>query len=300
MKQFLYLDTDIVNSIIAQAGQGLVQSSVSETTATTTKSDTLNGGMEGNAVLGASALKLAKAEANIKASIGGVLGNSMSSTSHDVISKTLHDAAFDIAYEHITPYCAMVSDQTADEHGRYIEVTRVFDFVDLDYFEGLFKNDGLIDFLKKSEAEKIRQELDLQLEGLNREQARKIKEMRKKEEKDLIEANNKKYDDIAVILKLLRTLIPYNRMLISLDGYMIPLNTKYFRVDPIEFGFKYGGEITCVGMVTNIVGKDTDPNDTSNVFATLQYTSSEMLRSLLPTRSDNLCILHPIAVYYGH
>lgn len=300
MKQFLYLDTDIINSIIAQAGQGLIQSSVSETTSTTTESNTLNGGLEASAVIGASALKLAKAEANIKASIGGVLDSSMSSTSHDIISKTLHDAAFDIAYEHITPYCAALNDQAADEHGSYIEVTRVFDFVDLDYFEGLFKNDGLIDFLKKSEAEKIRQELDRQLEDLNREQARKIKETRKKEEKDLIEANNKKYDDIAVILKLLRTLVPYNRMLISLDGYMIPLNTKYFRVDPIEFGFKYGGEITCVGMVTNIVGKDTDPNDTSNIFATLQYTSSEMLRSLLPTKSDNLCILHPIAVYYGH
>ena len=35
---------------------------------------------------------------------------------------------------------------------------------------------------KQSEAEKIRQELDRQLEDLNREQARKIKETRKKED----------------------------------------------------------------------------------------------------------------------
>ena len=87
---------------------------------------------------------------------------------------------------------------------------------------------------------------------------------------------------------------------ISYDGYLVPLNTKYFRVDPVEFGFKYGGEITCVGMVTNIVGKDTEPNDSNNIFATLQHTSSEILRGLLPTKSDNLCILHPIAIYYGN
>lgn len=300
MKQFLYLDTDIVNSIIAQADQGLIQSSVNETTASTTKSDAINGGIEGNAVIGASAFKLAKAEANIKASIAGALGNSLTSTSHDVITKTLHDAAFDIAYGQISPYCALANDQSADEHGQYIEISRVFDFVDLDYFEGLFQKDGLIEFLKKTEADGIKQRIELKREAMNRETARQSKDALKKEEKELIEANNKKYDDIAVVLKLLRTLIPYNRMLISYDGYLVPLNTKYFRVDPVEFGFKYGGEITCVGMVTNIVGKDTEPNDSNNIFATLQHTSSEILRGLLPTKSDNLCILHPIAIYYGH
>lgn len=299
MKQFLYLDTDIVNSIIAQAEQGLIQSAVNETTSSTTKSDTLSGGIEGNVTLGASALKLAKAEANITASIGGSLGNALTSTSHDIISKTLHDAAFDIAYQKIEPYYAIPEDQSADEHGRYLEITRVFNFVDLDYFEGLFLKDGIIDFIKRSEADGIMQGVDLQLDSLNREQVRQNKEKIKAEAKKLIEANNKKYDDISVVLKLLRTLVPYNRMLTSYDGYMIPLNTKYFRVDPVEFGFKYGGEITCVGMVTNIVGKDTAPVDNDNIFATLQYTSSEMLRSLLPTKKDNLCILHPIAIYYG-
>lgn len=300
MKQFLYLDTDIVNSIIAQADQGLIQSSVNEITSSSAKSDTINGEIGGTAVVGASALKLAKAEANIKASIAGAFGSSMTSTSHDVITKTLHDAAFDIAYNQISPYRAMPDDQTADEHGQYIEISRVFDFVDLDYFEGLFQKDGLIDFLKKSEADGIKQGIELRRESMNRETARQNKDSLKKEEKELIEANNKKYDDIAVILKLLRTLIPYNRMLISYDGYLVPLNTKYFRVDPVEFGFKYGGEIICVGMVTNIVGKDTEPSDSNNIFATLQHTSSEILRSLLPTKSDNLCILHPIAIYYGH
>ena len=300
VKQFLYLDTDIVNSIIAQADQGLIQSSVSETSATSTNTNTLNGGIEGTALIGGTAFKLAKAEANIKANIAGSLGNSLSSTSHDIISKTLHDAAFDIAYDQITPYYAEPGDQAADDYGRYIEISRIFDFVDLDYFEGLFQKDGLIDFLKKSEADGIKQAIERRRESMNRETARQNKDSLKKEEKDLIEANNKKYDDIAVVLKLLRTLIPYNRMLISYDGYLVPLNTKYFRVDPVEFGFKYGGEITCVGMVTNIVGKDTEPNDSNNIFATLQHTSSEILRGLLPTKSDNLCILHPIAIYYGN
>lgn len=97
----------------------------------------------------------------------------------------------------------------------------------------------------------------------------------------------------------MRGLIPYNRMLISSDGYLVPLNTKYFRVDPLDLGFKYGGEITCVGMITNIIGEDTNPNDDNNIFATVQFTANEVLRSILPTNENNLCVIHPIAIYYG-
>lgn len=109
-----------------------------------------------------------------------------------------------------------------------------------------------------------------------------------------------KYDSVVKILKIMRNIIPYNRMLLSYDGYLIPLNEKYFRVDPVDLGFKYGGEITCVGMVTNIIGEDIEPDDSQNIFATLQFTINEFLRNILPTKEKNLCIIHPIAVFYGN
>ena len=73
-----------------------------------------------------------------------------------------------------------------------------------------------------------------------------------------------------------------------------------FEVVSYKKGFKYGGEITCVGMITNIIGEDTDPNDSQNIFATLQFSVNEVLRQLLPTKERNLCVIHPIAVYYGN
>ncbi len=63
--------------------------------------------------------------------------------------------------------------------------------------------------------------------------------------------------------------------------------------------YKYGGEITCVGMVTNIIGEDANPCDEKNIFATLQFSVNEVLRSFLPTDEVNLCVLHPIAVFYN-
>lgn len=298
MKQFLYLDVDIVNSIIAQSEQGLIQSLSNEEVSSDTESDNSKMAANISAKLGGSLVKLAKAEANLSGSIESVEGGSTTSTSREIITKTMHDAAFDLAYSYISPIKIVNGDQSADDTGNYIEITRVFDFVDFDYLEGLFKKEGIIEYIKKNTAEQIEVEAEKLKGECNRGQLRKAGINFKAEIKKAIAVSNKQFDDIAIIIRALRGLILYNRMLISNDGYLVPLNTKYFRVDPIDLGFKYGGEITCVGMVTNIIGEDTDPNDDKNIFATLQFTANEVLRSMLPTNQNDLCVVHPIAIYY--
>lgn len=298
MKHFLYLDTDIVNSIIAQSEKGLIQSLSNEHVSSDTESDSSSVSASIDGMLGGSLVKLAKAEVSLSGKLESIEGGASTSTSREIISKTMHDATFDIAYSHISPTKVSHGDHNADETGNYIEVTRVYDFVDFDYLEGLFEKDGVIEIIKKNDAEQIEAEVEKAKEGCNREQLRKAGFNLKEEVKKAIAANNKQYDDIAVIIKALRGLIPYNRMLFSCDGYLVPLNANYFRVNPIDFGFKYGGEITCVGMITNIIGKDANAND-NNVFNVLRSTANEALRSFLPTSENNICIIHPIAVYYG-
>ena len=253
MKQFLYLDVDIVNSIIAQSEQGLIQSLSNEQVFSDTESDSSKMVAKISSKLGGSLVKLAKAEANLSGSLESVEGGVSTSTSREIISKTMHDGAFDIAYSYISPKKILSGNQQVDNTGIYIEMIREFNFVDFDYLEGLFEKEGLIDFIKKNTAEQIEAEAEKIKEGYNREQLRKAEVNFKAKIKEAIAVSNKQYDDIAIIIRALRGLIPYNRMLISNDGYLIPLNTKYFRVDPIDLGFKYGGEITCVGMVTNII-----------------------------------------------
>ena len=287
MKQFLYLDTDIVNSIIAQSEQGLIQSFSDEQMSSDTESDSFKMAVDGNAKFGGSLAKLAKAEANLSGSLESVENNSSTSTSREIISKTMHDAAFNIAYNYIVPTVIEYGNQSVDDTGNYVEMKRVFDFVDFDYLEGLFEEDGIIDYIKKNAAEQITAEAEKAKEGHNREQLRKAGINFKAEVKKIVADSNKSYDDIAIILKVLRGLIPYKRMLISNDGYLIPLNTKYFRVDPIDLGFKYGGEITCVGMITNIIGEDTNPNDDKNIFASLQFALNEIFRKKIPTNQTN-------------
>jgi putative type II site-specific deoxyribonuclease len=199
-----------------------------------------------------------------------------------------------------TPVCLTSNGQDQDDYGAYVELTRVFDVVDFDYLERIFSKGGLIEYLKKTEKEKIETTASVATESLNRSQQRSNSNAIRAKIKEAVAASGKQYDGIKEIIDMVRQIIPYNRMLISSDGYLIPLDDRYFRIDAQNLGFKYGGEITCVGMITNIIGEDTDPNDSQNIFATLQFSVNEVLRQLLPTKERNLCVIHPIAVYYGN
>ena len=168
MKQFLYLDTDIVNSIIAQAEKGLVTSTsnekeVSDTEETTTASTATTTGK-----IGGSLLKLVKAEADIASELEAVENGSTTYASREIVAKTLHDAAFDIACSKIPLIKIKQGDQSNDETGNYVQLTRFFDFVDFNYLEGLFSADGVIDFIKKSEASQIEAKTEEMKAGSNR------------------------------------------------------------------------------------------------------------------------------------
>ena len=299
MKQFLYLDTDIVNSIIAQEEKGLVQDFSKYNQENKTKSTHVEVGGEGSGKAEGSLFKLAKAEANLTLSVGLEKDYSSDTATHEIISKVLHDAAFDVAYEYIRPHNFELGKSDSDDYGDYVEIKRVFDFVDFAYLENLFSTGGLIEYIKKSSREEIETRLGQATEKMSRDQLRNSGKQIKAEMKKLVEANDKQYDDVHDIIAAFRQLVPYTRMLISHDGYLIPLDDKYFRVNPESLGFRYGGEITCVGMITNIIGADTNPNDPKNIFATLQFTVNEALRKILPTAEENLCVIHPIAVFYG-
>lgn len=112
--------------------------------------------MNVNAQLDGSLAKLVKAEANLSGSLESVESNSSTSTSREIISKTMHDAAFSIAYSYINPTKIEYGNQSADDTGNYVEMKRVFDFVDFDYLEGLFEKDGIVEYIKRLLLKRLR------------------------------------------------------------------------------------------------------------------------------------------------
>lgn len=294
MRQFLYLDNDIVNSIIAQQGKGLIDVITTEKEKGTDNSVSFGAKLEGSGENGAKLWKLLNAE--VKMGVSGTVDNSNSKheTTHTIIAKTLHDAAFDLAYGAINPVVVHPGKDEGDP-GTYVEMTRVFDFIDLGYLEGLFSDDGIVELVKKSVKEKTE---ECEKTNLNREQRRQNGKELSSIRDGITQKLDKQYGESKEIISAMRKIIPFEKMLVSFDGYLIPTDDKYFRVNPTTLGFMYGGEIKCVGMITNVIGKDTNPNDQSNIFATLHFSVNEALRHILPTREDNLYVVSPIAIYY--
>lgn len=61
----------------------------------------------------------------------------------------------------------------------------------------------------------------------------------------------------------------------------------------------YNSEISCVGMITNIIGDDIDDSDDGqNIFGAIQKVINMALKTILPTKERNLCIVNPIAIFY--
>jgi len=197
MKQFVYLDVNSINSIIAQADKGLVveMSNAKENTDTSHSTKSTQVSAEGSISGGLS--KLLKAQGTLSA--------------------TLHDAAFDIAYMQLS---SIIRVGNATDIGSYVELARPFQFIDFSYFERLFSSGGLIDFIKKTGKEEIEREAQSKIdEALSEDKTRSKDEKRK----------------VELALKQ-----EVKKMLLSQDGYLIPLEESCFRDNPQTMGFKYG------------------------------------------------------------
>lgn len=300
MRYFLYLDHDLVDSIIAQENKGLVTglSENQEKQHEENNSESIKADV--NPELNASLASILSGK--ISANIEGTKKeeNGIVTSNSKVITKILHDAAFDIAFSAVSPKTVNIS-ETVDSHGEYVLLKRTYTIVDFDELETLFGKDGLLDFKKSLEESELEEAVNKKINELSANLSRdKLKsessKLRHKMDQ-VLKVNHKQYDDMAQSVRLLRNIVPYDRMLVSVDGYIIPMDDVYFRTNAKNMAFKYGGEITCVGLITNIIENDSESN-TDDVFTSLQNSINTALINLLPTNGTKIYIVQPIAIYY--
>ena len=94
MKQFIYLDNDIINSIIAQKDNGLIKDIKTENTTKSNQTEQNVIDTEAEGKVSGGLFKLATAEA--KLNLGAKLGKEkdVSNTTREILEKTMHDASF--------------------------------------------------------------------------------------------------------------------------------------------------------------------------------------------------------------
>lgn len=294
MRRFIYLDTDTLNSYIAQIYDGLVQSQETEiqSSQSTDKQSERISNIDANTNLKVFGKGL---EGKMDFTYRHLKDTSNTELISDVQTKLLHDNAFDQLMSYLTNRNLLSSHNIGD----FIEINDEFYIMDLEYYKKILADKKFLDFIKKSERKniqallKIQQDLELNQEGAN---SNEIKKNYTKLAKAECDESDKNFDNIKDIIDMLYTLIPYRRTLCIADN-MVVLNDKYIR-DSIDMtSFKFGGKIKVLGYITNKIEANASDNSNVSPLAQVGIGLNQIMLSLLNQKSA-LNIVHPIAIYY--
>lgn len=296
MRRFIYLDTDTLNSYIAQIYDGLVQTQETETQS----SQTSDKQSERTSDIGADTdLKVfgKGIEGKIDFTYRHLKDTSNTELISDVQTKLLHDNAFDQLMNYLNQNNLLSNHNIGD----FIEINDEFYIMDLDYYKKIFGDKKFLDFLKKSQRDKIQallkiqQDIELSQEGAN---FNEIKKNYTNLSKSKCAESDKSYDDIKDVIDMLYTLVPYRRTLCIADN-MVVLNDKYMRDNINMTSFKFGGKIKVLGYITNRIETATDTDESSGVspLAQVGIGLNQIMLSFFGQQSS-LNIVHPIAIYY--
>lgn len=294
MRRFIYLDTDTLNSYIAQIYDGLVQTQETENQS----NQTIDRQSEYSSNLGADAnLKVfgKGLEGKINFAYRHLKDTSNTDLIKEVQTKLLHDNAFDYLM------CYLSENNLLSSHniGDFIEIDDKFYIMDLDYYKKIFNNKKFVDLIKKSEREniqtllKMQQDRELAQEGAN---SNEIKKSYMNIVKNRCRESDKNYDDLKDIIEIFCTLIPYRRTLCIADN-MVVLNDQYMRDNIDMTPFKFGGKIKVLGYITNKITTASTESTTTSPLAQVSTDLNQIMLSFIGQQSS-LNIVHPIAIYY--
>ncbi len=292
MRRFIYLDTDTLNSYLAQIFDGLIQSQSEEAEdkAGTEKQNGLNG-----TAIGELALKLfgKGVDASVEAAYERLKTVTNEETFRDVQTKIMHDNAFDHFYTHLETNQLL---NPACEIGKFISIEDDFYIFDIEYYQRLFEKNGFVSMLEEAQKTSIEEKARQNLSELNRAQRRDkgIQGKASDSTKEAIAKNHEEFASVKKLLDMLASIIPYPQML-CIDKYIVVLNQQYLRDSLSTAAFKYGGKINVVGYITNKVTAQADTP--ISVFAGLSQSINALMQIFFKNASE-MYIVHPVAIYY--
>lgn len=103
------------------------------------------------------------------------------------------------------------------------------------------------------------------------------------------------YDNIKNVINAIKSIMPYEKIIL-VDQFFLATDDKYFRDNPEMLGFKYGGKISFVGYITNIVGKEEKAMDGIDSLTGFKKIVNSTILNLISNKE--ILVVHPIAIYY--
>ena len=288
MKRFLYYNQDSVNSFLAQIEQGLlVKKSDGEETSDTVSTTT---GTRAD-VTGDLSAKMFGIGAALKGDIQSEDSVSDAATSliQKVHEKVLHDYAFEMVYEYITGN--HLENNTNPKIGDIILIDEPPVFVDFKYMQALFAEDGASKLINEQNKKKYEEFKD-SLKGKQIPTQAKVELDKMKAVVTNAETERK---EMARTIEAIRNTLPFKRFIMT-KNMLIPLDDESLRDNPDTIAFKYGGNMSILGYVTNIISTDT-PAQSSNQLMQF-YSSINQIMLRLFEGQEKVFVVHPVAIFY--
>lgn len=289
MRRFLYLNNDSIYSYISQINDGL------PTKVTNTNSSSKENGKETKASIDGKLdvdLKILSKGlgADLSADIGDVVSKITTNQQSNSMEKKIYDEAFDKFKQHLIDNNLLK--ETNINIGDFFEIYDEMFIVDLEYYKNIFSNDDVLDFIKSSEVENKFSTASSNIENSgNGNKAEYEKDKLKKEIKKQVDLE---YVGVKKIINAILNIVPYNKFGIMGD-YLIVLDDEYFRDKTKVVAYKYGGKMSMLGYLTNIVNNDVTQDD-SNVFRTFPALINTFMLGFF--NKTEIKIIHPVAIYY--
>jgi len=285
VREFLYLDSDFLESFLAQTEGGLevnLQSEIGTQQTHTKGNRTRSGTVEGSAETAGLFGLFVKAQSKALITVTNApMSIANTKTGREIVTKQLHDFMFNIFYDRVDPEKLeadhekmelgkkLETDREKMKPGKYIKHTAAFKYIDLERIGSLFDENNHQIF--RDYDVKPDPSISFPFDYLKR---------------------------VHRILDYAKTMIPFGVFLYS-DGLLIVLKEEYLREKRQQLGFKFDGEMTVVGKANKIVPEQND--DSLKVISALnriQRATINMLNELGFINKDEVLIVTPIAVYY--
>lgn len=293
MRRFIYLDTDTLNSYLAQIFDGLIQTQESEKS-TGKKNEKQN--RFASSLGGQIAVKLfgKGIDANAQATYEHLKTVANDEMVRDVQTKIMHDNAFD-------EFASYLKDNNllgGTDIGKFISVEDDFYIFDIAFYQKLFAEKGFVSGLKEIQKSNIQKEAEQKVQELNREQQRG--KNLQKQVRDIVDAATAKSEEeftaAETLINMIASIIPYPQIL-CISNYVVVLNEEYLRDDLSTAAFKYGGKVKVVGYITNKVMAQS--NTHVSAFAGIGNSINALMKIFFEN-ADEMFIVHPVAIYYDN
>ncbi len=293
MKRFLYYNQDSVNSFLAQIERGLLVKGGEEIEHTEETSDTT--GTQAN-LSGDVSAKIVGIGASINGNVVGT--DEATDVTRDLLKnvqeKVLHDYAFDLILNYAETNKLIKNDDP--QIGDIVLVNDVLTFLDFKYFQTLFSEDGPVKFTNEKSKKTLEQEIAKIKEAIPKGTAMPVLVKQQIETlKTTVNQSEPERKETAKTIEMIRNTLPYDRFVLT-TNMLVPLDDENFRDNPDIVAFKYGGNISIFGYVTNIVSADETAKQ-NNDFADLYDTVNKIMIGMFKDQKK-IYVVHPVVLYY--